>query len=278
MASEEQVAEAKSLGWAPQDAWRGDPERWVDADVYLERGWGIHHVKDQLESERQRSAQLEAKLNETSEAVKAANAAIAALEEANSATAKAAAEEAVQAVVNELAEAHKDGDHALAASLTAKLATMNQELVAAGGKKQEQSKDEEPKPRAVMAPELKAWLEANADFAQDRRRVALGNVIAGELRAEQPDLKGTAFMDEVRARTEKMLGIVRRTGSQKVESGGGGGGRGSSGSDGGKSYADLPPEAKAACDKQEARLVGPGKAHKDQASWRASYVRQYFRE
>src|SRR6188768_4292987 len=40
MADEEfdYVKEASSLGWVPQEKWTGDPERWVDAQSYVERG------------------------------------------------------------------------------------------------------------------------------------------------------------------------------------------------------------------------------------------------
>ena len=44
----------------------------------------------------------------------------------------------------------------------------------------------------------------------------------------------------------------------------------------GKSYADLPPEAKAACEDQARKLVGDGRAFKDTASWRKYYAEVFF--
>lgn len=273
--SDEQLAEAKSLGWAPKEAWRGAPEKWVDADAYLERGLGIHHVRSNLEQERTARTQLEARLAETEGAVRAANAALAALEESADANAKAQAEAAKQELINELAEAHKDGDHALAATLTAKLAEVNV-ATAAPTKEKEKPPVVNQVPEAVKA-ELQQWSRDNAEFLKDKRRVALSNVIAEELRASGDRTVGKAFMDKVVENVEKEIGASSRNGHRKVEGGGGGESAGGGGGGGtGKTYADLPADAKAACDRQGARLVGAGKAHKDINSWRASYVRQYF--
>ena len=65
-------------------------------------------------------------------------------------------------------------------------------------------------------------------------------------------------------------------GTDKVQ-----GGRGPSGGGGGsggrqKTYADLPADAKAACDSYASKLVGPGRAHKDLASWQAQYAKDFF--
>ena len=30
--------EARTLGWVPQEEFKGDPNRWVDADTFVERG------------------------------------------------------------------------------------------------------------------------------------------------------------------------------------------------------------------------------------------------
>ena len=29
---------AKDMGWAPREEWRGDPERWIDAEQFVHRG------------------------------------------------------------------------------------------------------------------------------------------------------------------------------------------------------------------------------------------------
>ena len=42
-----------------------------------------------------------------------------------------------------------------------------------------------------------------------------------------------------------------------------------------KTYADLPPEAKQACENFAKKLVGPGRAYKTVEEWRKAYVARY---
>src|SRR5665213_3643268 len=55
----EVLIEAKSMGWSPLEQWRGDPEKWVDADAFVERG---HTVLPIL---RKVNKDLEGKLGQT---------------------------------------------------------------------------------------------------------------------------------------------------------------------------------------------------------------------
>src|SRR2546421_12509972 len=38
MSAEETEVKAKELGWAPKEEFRGNPEKWVDAETFLKRG------------------------------------------------------------------------------------------------------------------------------------------------------------------------------------------------------------------------------------------------
>ena len=38
MATEQEINEAKILGWRPKEEWSGPAEQWADADVFLEKG------------------------------------------------------------------------------------------------------------------------------------------------------------------------------------------------------------------------------------------------
>ncbi len=116
----------------------------------------------------------------------------------------------------------------------------------------------------------------NAEFMADPRRVALANAITVELRAAGDKTVGAVFLDTVASEVDKALG-ARRGGVTRVASGAGSARREAGGGGGvTKTYADLPAEAKAACDSMSKRLVGPNRKHKDEASWRASYTKQYF--
>jgi len=38
MSEETAETKAKAMGWSPKDEFRGDPDRWVDAETYVRRG------------------------------------------------------------------------------------------------------------------------------------------------------------------------------------------------------------------------------------------------
>lgn len=271
--SEEQIEEARSLGWAPKDAWKGDPEKWVDADQFLQRGLGIHHVRKELESLRNTTS---ARVSQLESALAAANTTIEVLQESHADDVKAQVEEARAALRQEIAQASRDGDHEALATATDKLTQLNAANTDAGGDDDKGGKGDKPnKDAPAVHPEVKAWFDDNPDYA-DRRRAALLHTVATELRQAGDARKGREFLDACAEEVEKYLGTpAGKRGTSKVEGGGNGtGGRGSSGS--GKSYADLPAEAKAACDSFAKRVVGPNRAHKDLNSWRTAYATKYF--
>lgn len=275
--SQEQVAEATSLGWAPKEKWKGAPEKWVDADQFLSRGMGIHHLRDKntrLENQLQLTTN---ELDGIKTSLQAANAAIEALEESRAEDVKEQVDAARTELKAQLETASRDGDHKGVADLTDKLVQLNTADAAAGDKGDKGDKGDTKQVKPVVHPEVVQWYKDNPDFANPRKN-ALATAIGMEMRAAGDTSVGKVFLDKIAAEVDKMLGAPggqRR--DSKVEAGNGGGGRG--GDNGGgatKTYADLPAEAKAACDKMAGRLVGANRAHKDVASWRASYTKQFF--
>lgn len=269
----EAVAEATREGWCPQEQWRGKPEDWVSATTFLERGKSILPIVNAKNKRLEQEVNdLRGQLGEAAVAIRASNAAIAALQESQDEDTRAQVEAARQEVKDALAAASEAGDHKGVADLTDKLTQLGTAEEKAA-KKPNGADDSKP---PELHPEVKTWLAGHTEFTADRRRVALANAVAQEFREKGDKRVGKEFLDDVMAEVEKDLaGGKQRGGDGKVESGNGGGGRGASGA---KSYADLPPEAKAACDKLSKQLVGPNRAHKDQASWRKSYVSQFFNE
>lgn len=270
--TQEQIEEATSLGWAPKEKWRGPEDKWVPAHQFLEKGMGIHHLRDENRALKGKLGAAESQLSELTVAVRSANAAIEALQESAAEDVKAQVEAAREDLKAEITRASREGDHEALADATVKLTELNtaekdnkQDTQGGGG--------DDTAPR--IHPEIKQWFSDNPDFARDSRRIALSNVAAIELRKEGITEKGAAFMDLMAARVDEMLGgAAAARGTSKVEPGGRGGRQ--SGGGGGKTYADLPAEAKAACEKMAPRLVGPNRAHKDTDSWRKSYAKQYF--
>lgn len=225
--------------------------------------------------------QATSQLDSVQASLDAANAAIEALEESRAEDVKEQVEAARETLKKQLVTASRDGDHEGVADLTDKLTQLNTaDDAVADEEEKDKDKDKKKNQRPTLHPEVVQWYKDNPDFATDARKSALANVIAAEMRQAGEASVGKVFLDKVAAEVDKTLGgAAGQRGTAKVEAGGGGGARGNRGGDvPEKTYADLPAEAKAACDKMSARLVGPNRAHKDVASWRKSYAAQYFKE
>ena len=264
--------EARTLGWVPQEEWKGDASHWVDAKTFLERGRSVMPI---LQSNNKRLQgqieQMASRMASMENSLKAANATIEALEKSHDEDVKEQVEAVRKGLKEELVRASKEGDHESVAELVEKLAEVNASakvLDDEGGKKKEEKKTDD------IPPEVKAWYEKNPTFMADPIKVSLSNGVATKMRQEGNLKVGAAFLDEVAEKVEEILG--GGGGASKVSSGNGGSGRSGSGAGGGKTYADLPAEAKEVCERQAKRLVGPNRAHKDIDSWRKSYATQYF--
>ena len=272
--------EARSLGWVPQEEFRGDAARWVDAETFVERG---HTVMPIL---RKNNERLEGTVRQQSEEIKkmrqlleAGQEAIQELQKVHSDATKAAVEKARRDLLAELKIAKADGDVDREIEITEGLAELKAQQAAAAAAPAPTPKVDSTQAGAdAMHPDFKAWMAENTWFGSDQRKTMRMMGIAQELRAD-PDfdsLQGRAFFDKV---TEVM---AERTGgaprASKVD-----GGRPSNTSSGGSGgvksrYSDLPPDAKEACDRQGKKLVGEGRAFKDMSAWRDYYVGLYYKE
>lgn len=274
------VTEARNLGWAPKEEWRGDPERWVDANTFVQRG---HEMMPLLKANNKRLVgQVESQAAEIAELRRQHKESLEAIEDLKKVSAELTAtrvKETKAEILSKLREAKEAGNADLEVELTDQLVDL---------RAQEKLAKEAPKPAPAPAAEAKpgvdpvftAWAAEpeNSWFGTDRRKTALAIEIARELREDPKNAKvlGTAFFDLVAEETAKAMGQAEPArGASKVEgSRGGSGGSGGSGPRA-KSYNDLPPDAKAACDKQGRQFVGKS-GFKTEADWRSYYCTHYF--
>ena len=276
-ATPEIQAKAEKLGWIPPTRFKGDATKFVDAEAYIERGEQVlpivkeHNRRLQMEIENLRGENAR-----TQQALKAATDAINNIEERHSVETQKAVERARADVKAQLAAASAAGDHDGVAELTDQLTKLNRAEAAA----EKKTLVATPPPAYQPPPDLKAWNEENPWFGTDKRKTALALGIAEDLRTGGDTSQGRAFFDKVSAEMDKMLGgkTTEEPPTSKVE-----GGRGSSDgnsvrSGGKKGYASLPADAKAACDADAKRFVGPGKKYKTADEWRNRYAEMYFGE
>ena len=269
-ATPEQQEKAGRLGWVPPDKFRGDASKYVDADAFLDRA---EHVMPILKQNNDRLQEqiggLTGEVSKLKELLAASQDSIKALNEFYTEETKRQAASARSKLLAELKAAKTAGDVDSEVEITDELAQLN------AAETQAKNAPKEAKPAAnatpPQTPEFKAWNAENKWFGADKRRTALAVAIAEELRDKGDTRVNRAFLDEVSAEVERIVGVDNRGGSDKVEGGRGNARRVS----GGHTFADLPQDAKDACHRDAKRLVGPGRAFKTMTDWEKRYVEVY---
>lgn len=280
--SKEVISRAKEMGWCPKEEWRGKPDTWVDADTFVERGETLMPI---LKANNRRQAaeihELRNQLGEAKTLIQANTETIEELKKFGTANLKKQAEQQAKDLKTAIVEARREGKIEEELELvdqlneTTKVLKETAESKPAAKPNEKKPSSEEPPP---LSPAFLEWKKDNPWFDTDRRKANLAMAIAEEIRndPQQAHLKDRAFLDAVTEEVNATLGQQSRPMTSKVE-GGVSGGNGSEGGRG-KGYSSLPSDAKAACERQAARLVGPGRAYAKIEDWRQAYAKKYFEE
>lgn len=272
-ASADEQKRASDMGWTPPEYYKGDPAKFIDAPEFIERGQTVlpilRKTNERLHGDiaalraevRQRDtkfAELENRLAES--------------DLAHSVERQKAVEQARAEVRAELAHAIKEGDTVAIADLQERSDNLRDE---ARDLREAVKKAEAPSPRSQPADQTEvmfnSWAAANPWFSTGGQ--ALQAEFGAELisiRAEQPHLWGYDLLNAAANR----LHTKRARPPQKVTSAASGGSGGQAG--GGTSYADLPAEARKACDDDAKRFVGKGKRYETREAWNKTYAERYF--
>jgi hypothetical protein len=223
-----QDAEDKALrmGWVPKDQFKGDPEKWTDAETFIKRG------EEFLPFLKANNRKLETANNKLAKEVETLKATMQEFGEFHSKTAKREYERAMADIeARQEAAASRRGSGGRQATTKEAI-----ELTAEVKAKGEPKADEAP---SGPPPE---WLEENGWFETDRVMKAAAIEIAQELAdtgaSKEKQLREVA--KRIREEFPHKFENPRRREPAAVE--GGGARRGGVA----KGWADLPPEAKAA--------------------------------
>lgn len=268
----ELVKEARNMGWLPQEEYKGNPDKWVAAEEYVERGKAImpillannKRLQNDLLTSRNKIGTLESQIEDLRKATEA-------LQERASVSNKQDVAAAKAALMTRLEKARDDNDLDAEMDIQEALAALREKPESKPPAKQE------PKPTEKgLEPEFVAWKEANPWFSgtspEDRKRTKEFLRIGEDLRDEGNKAEGAEFFAECeRVYEERQGGKESKEG--KYESGNN---RSQGRQNSPKSFASLPPEAKQACREDEDALVGPNKKYKDVKAWQAEYARIYW--
>lgn len=286
---------ARDMGWAPKENWRGNPNSWIDAPEFVQRGEQVLPIlQANLRKGEAKLSAVETQMQRQAAELQEARETIRVLTDLSTEQSRAAAKERRRELLRQQADARREGNAELEIELGEQIADMTSQINAA-----EVNDDGTPKPRKgakvtpktkqqqqtgdgnnnpTADPQYQQWAAENPWFGTDRRKTALATAIGEELRADPANagLVGRAFFDRVTAEVNKVFAPARTT-TSKVEGGtASAGSNGGGGGGNGKTFADLPADAKAACARQAKMLVGEGKAFKTEADWRKHYVTVYF--
>jgi hypothetical protein len=276
--------QARAKGWRSKEEFRGKPEDFVDAVTYVAR------EKEIMPILRKTNAQLEAKLSAAEHKLAEQAALIAdsqtAIQELKNFNTKMGLDKVKgqkAEIIANLVEAKKAGDTDREVALADQLSETNaaiREAEKAPVVKAAPTTTTTAAPTQAAAAakaEFDAWVAENSWYNDDPVKHGLADGIAVKLKKSNSPLTGRAFYDEVASQVEKFSGgPPARQAADRVESGSRP--TGGSGSANGKSYADLPPEAKAACEKfaKNDISIGKGKTFETIEAWRSYYAQTFF--
>jgi len=267
-------AEAKSMGWVPEDQFKGNKDHWVDAEEFVERGRKVLPIL--IANNKRQARELlsrDQKIDTLAQQLTNATTAIEKLEKHYTEANKRAVQNAKDSLKAELKQAREDGDVDAEERILGEIGDIQH-------REREAAKEPEKKIEAPKTPEIpddmKQWYRENSWFGspkpEDMKKSKAIARIAEDMRDEGNELVGVEFMNEALRIYEEQVGEPTRQPSQKVETPNPrGGGRASS-----KSFASLPKEAKDACRQDSDDLVGPGKRYKTQQEWENAYAKIYY--
>jgi hypothetical protein len=225
------VAEASKMGWRPPEDFKGDPAKHIDAETFYNRGQEMMPILQAT------NARLLKRLDAAERTAKQAA-------EFFSKAEQRAYERAVADIRKEQEEAVESGDIA---------------AHRAAGKKLDELEKPAAAPQAAAADkgdraeEFAGWVKANPWYANNEAIRAYADSQADKIMKTKGGILERSDLDEVAERTKAMFedafpdafGAAPKRTPRNAVDGGGTAPR----QRGGRTFADLPPEAQQICDK-----------------------------
>lgn len=240
---------ARAQGWVPQEEWKGDPERWSSAEEFIERGEKVNGIlKDRNKQLLSEVSALRAELRDS-------------VRQFGESTRKAeerAYNKAIKDIQSQQRSAVEIGDAEAWQRLENEKDALSRDFSSAQQQQQQQTQQN--------SPIYEGWKSDNPWYESDVEATAYAESIAGVV-GRRHSGESRSFYDEIAAEVKKKFPEKfrnpNRDSPSAVQSATTSGGKPQKK---GKSYSDLPPEAKTACD----RFVGQGVMSKE------DYVKSYF--
>lgn len=245
-------AEAAKMGWTPKEQFKGDPAKWRPADEFVERGKNMLPI---VQATVKRQATQIEELTRT----------VQDFASHMSKTEQRAYDRALVDLKAQRAAAIAAGDGETFDKIDDAIVDLRKEAEAKAAKAA-------PAAKVGDDPVYEEW-EGRNTWLKDPKMSAFGTAAANYLRSTGETAQGAEFLElvtkEVKAKFPDKFTNPRREAAPAVE------GAAPAARKGGKGYADMPADARAACD----RMAKNGFSDAKQAAdFKASFTKQYFEE
>lgn len=254
--SDEEIEEARRMGWAPKEEWRGDPNVWKDAKTFLRHGQEILPiVRSENRKLREQNEQINSETAKLRSMVKALKKTIEEGSQSNY-------DEMLSTLKSRRKQALRDEDLATVADLDDQIEHLEERPPA----KIKDEEDEKPK----VHPDVKAWADETPWYNQDPELTDYMEFQFQKnlhrLGADDVPMLLKRSEEAVKKAFPNKFENPRRKKPNGIESGGGGGGKRDA-------FSLLPKEAKSAFKS----MVEDG-TFEDTSEDRAFYAKEYNQE
>lgn len=246
---------ARLTGWTPEDEFKGDPDKWSDAEKWNDRADKIMPIM------RVSNKRLESDLISTRAELENLKRVMNSIVKTNEKVSKRQYDRALETIRKEQAQAITDQDSTKFAELEKKKDALEKPQAA------RPQQGSQPGPH----PEFQQWVVDNPWYTDDPERRAYADSQVPFVTQMNPQLMGRQFFDAVKKEVEGKFPDRFKNPNRKKKSSvdAGGDTRDGGGSKKGKTYADLPADAKKVCDGLVKDIPGYKKEE---------YVKDYFEE
>lgn len=278
---------ATRMGWVPEEQFKGDPKRWVDAETYVRNAENVMpHLKGSLNKMEIKMAAQEETIAELRNKLDAVHQDMTEFVKFSRDAESRAYDKAIKDLQAKQRQAVADSDTEAFDRVTADLDQLVAQHPAVTGKKPEGDDGKKSVPGPAQDPEYKAWLEQNPKafdnwvgenkwYNDEPEMYAYANQMDSFLH------KKHGFKLSQEDRLAQITDLVKERFPEKFENPNrrrpaavSDGGEPSPGGSGKQTYANLPPEEKALCDKWAGK-DGKGESGTIPGFTREQFVRDY---
>ena len=237
---------ARRMGWRPKEEFRGDPHRWTDAQSFIERGEAeLPVLRERYRTLDDRFARSEGELRQTRDQVSEMTKVLNEFRDFSARAEQRAYSKARSELERQMEDAAAGADQAGYRRAKAEFDALEPPKPVAAVAETPPKKEEAP-PAQRVEPVVQSWVQENEWFNRDPILNAYATARHGQLLTEKPGLSLSENLAEVRRevidRFPDKFGNPKRERPQVVATPASPPPR----KQGGKTFEDLPVEARAA--------------------------------